>query len=408
MKRMHAAGVGLVVTALTLSACSGGTAGDSGSTASKAATPSLSGKPIVIGLDEDSTGAGASYSIIAGKTIRDAVDEINEKGGILGRPVKLTVGNDESDPTKAPSVVRKLIDDGAVALLLQSSSTAVNQAKPIIQQSQIVSIAPTSISQTFGSAPDNDYAYSLANLLNDFVKVYCGAFEKQGYKKLAILSDASVTIEGVNKLLVPGLEKCIQIVASEKAPLDAADVNAQVARLKGANPDAILVSSVGGNFEVLAQNTLAQVIPTVQRFSLASIGNQPASWKLANPGALKDLVFMGSIDPKNPRTKALGDFLSARRGGAYSVTAYDAQAYDSVQLIKMAIEKAGGTDDKVKLKAALDSLTGIKASFGQPNFTLSYSATKHLGADGLCGLVLTAFGADNKPTGAWDRYQAPC
>ncbi|MEO7236399.1 MAG: ABC transporter substrate-binding protein [Lapillicoccus sp.] len=406
---MHTAAMSVVVVAgLALSACSSGGGGGDAPATSKATTPALTGKPIIIGLDEDSTGAGASYSVIAGKTIRDAVDEINEKGGILGRPVQLSVANDESDPTKAPSVVRQLIDAGSVALLLQSSSTAVNQAKPIIQQAKIVSVAPTSISQTFGSAPDNDYAYSLANLLNDFVKVYCGAFKAAGYTKLAVLSDASVTIDGVNKLLLPGLQQCITIVAQEKAPLDAADLNAQVSRLKGASPDVILVSSVGGNFEVLAHNTLSQQVPTIQRFSLASIGNQPASWKLASPGALKGLVFMGSIDPNNPRTKTLQQMLSARRGESYTVTAYDAQAYDSVQIIKKAIEKVGSTDDISKIKGAMDAITAYPATFGADKFTLSFGPTKHLGADGLCGLVLTQFGADNKPTGAWDKYQPPC
>lgn len=148
----------------TAAACGGGSADNAGTGGTGDKPP---GKPIIIGLDEDSTGPGAPYSIIAGRTIRDAVAEINETGGILGRPVELVVGNDESDPTKAPSVVRKLIDQGSVALLLQSSSTAVNQAKPVIQQAKIASIAPTSISQTFGSPPDNDYTYSLANLLND-------------------------------------------------------------------------------------------------------------------------------------------------------------------------------------------------------------------------------------------------
>ncbi len=387
-------------------ACGGGSAGNAGADGDTAQKPP--GKPIIIGLDEDSTGPGAPYSIIAGRTIRDAVAEINETGGILGRPVELVVGNDESDPTKAPSVVRRLLDQGSVALLLQSSSTAVNQAKPIIQQAEVVSIAPTSISQTFGTPPDSDYTYSLANLLDDFVKVYCGAFESQGYQRLAVLSDSSATIDGVNELLMPGLRKCIDVVAEETAPVDSADMNAQVARIADANPDAILVSSVGGNFEVLAHNTFYQQMPDVQRFSLASIGNQPDTWKLAMPGALEGLVWMGSIDPENPKTQQLQAFLEEQRGDDYEVTAYDAQAYDSVQLLKMAIEKAGTTEDQDALKQAMDSISGYEAHFGQPGFTISYSKTKHLGADGLCGLVLTEFGADNTNDGAWEEYQPPC
>ena len=63
----------------------------------------------------------------------------------------------------------------------------------------------------------------------------------------------------------------------------------------------MMVTSLGGAFEVLAQNTLASQLKPRSRFSLASIGNQPDSWKLANPGALNGFVFMGSI---NSRTLA--------------------------------------------------------------------------------------------------------
>ncbi|MBS4751944.1 ABC transporter substrate-binding protein [Nocardioides sp. zg-ZUI104] len=368
----------------------------------------LTGEPIVIGLDEDSTGPGASYSTIAGKTIRNAVERLNAEDGILGRPVELVIENDESDPTKAPSVIRKLLDQKANALILVTASAAVNQAKPVIQKAGIPAIAPIAISQTFAEPPDSDYAYSLANVLSDFVKVYCGAAESEGYKTLAILSDDTPTIEGVNGLLKPGLEECFEIVADEVAPEDTADVNAQVAKIQKAKPDAILVSSVGGNFEVLAHNTLAQQLPDTQRFSLASIGNQPDIWKLANPAALKGLVFMGSIDHENPKTADLEKTLRERRGeDDYSVTAYDAQAWDAVMLLKQAIEAAGSTDGAA-IQKALNEISGYEASFGQTGFTLTFAPDKHLGADGLCGLVLTEFGDDNKPSGAWGAYQPPC
>jgi branched-chain amino acid transport system substrate-binding protein len=402
-KNLATVAASLLSMSLVLAAC-GGTS-EKKSTETNA---NLKGDPIVIGLDEDSTGPGASYSTIAGKTIRDAVAELNEKDGILGRPVKLVVENDESDPTKAPSVIRKLIDEGAQALILVTASAAVNQAKPVIEKAAIPSIAPIAISQTFASPPDNTYAFSLANALGDFVKVYCGAAESEGYKKLAVLSDNTPTIAGVNGLLLPGLKQCMNVVAEETAAVDASDVNAQIARIKKADPDLVLVSSVGGNFEVLVQNTLAQQLPDVQRFSLASIGNQPDIWKLATPKALSGLVFMGSIDPKNPRTQSLQDMLRKRRGDdKYSITAYDGQAYDSIQLIKKAIETANATDGAAVTKA-LNQISGYQASFGQADFTLSFAQDKHLGADGLCGLVLTAFGDENRPTGAWDKYQAPC
>jgi branched-chain amino acid transport system substrate-binding protein len=367
------------------------------------------GEPIVIGMDLDSTGPGASYSVIAGQTIEDAVTQINEEGGILDRPVELVVENDESDPTKTPSVVRQLLDDhGADVLLLQSAGAAVQQAKPVLQEAGVPALAPTSISQSIAEPPDNDYIYILANPISDFIDVYCGAFDAAGIETLALMSDATSTIAGVNDLLLPGLSECVDIVAEEEADVDTSDVNAQIARIQDEDPDAVLVSSVGGNFEVVVQNTLAQQMPDVTRFSLASIGNQPETWELANPGALEGLIYMGSIDPTNPRTEELQEFLEPQRDDDWQMTAYDAQAYDSVQLLRTAIEEAGTADDPQAIKDALDSITDYEAHFGQEGFTLSYTPDKHIGTDGLCGLTLVEFSAENRPDEPWDEYQPPC
>jgi branched-chain amino acid transport system substrate-binding protein len=403
----------LVALALVAAACGGddddSASGDDAEIGSGAAENMPEGEPIVIGMDLDSTGPGASYSVIAGQTIEDAITEVNEDGGILGRPVELVTENDESDPTKTPSVVRKLLDDhGADVLILQSAGAAVQQAKSVVQEAGVPALAPTSISQSIAEPPDSDYIYILANPIADFIDVYCGAFDAAGIESLAVMSDATSTIAGVNDLLLPGLGDCVDIVAEEEADVDASDVNAQIARIADEDPDAVLVSSVGGNFEVVAQNTLAQQMPDVTRFSLASIGNQPETWDLANPGALEGLIYMASIDPTNPLTEELQGFLEPQRDDDWQMTAYDAQAYDTIQLIRMAIEEAGTADDPEAIKDALDSITGYEAHFGQEGFTLSYAPDKHIGTDGLCGLSLVEFDADNRPAEPWDEYQPPC
>ncbi len=393
-------------TALAVAGCGSASNSASGGDPFGGAKPD--GEPIIIGMDEDSTGPGAAFSTIAGDAVRDAVAQVNAEGGILDRPVELIVENDESDPTKTPTVLRKLVSQGAVALILQTSGGAINQAKSVITDAGLLAVSPTSTSQSIATPPNNEFTYTLANPVSDFVKAYCGAFQATGIKTLGILSDTSVTIKAVNDLMLPGLHDCVDVVAEESAPVNASDLNAQVARIRSADPDAVLVSSAGGSFEVLAHNTLYQTMPKVQRFSLASIGNESSAWKLANPGALDGLVYLGSIDEDNPQTKKVQDLLDKTRGDDYTVTAFDANGYDTVHLIKRAIESAGGTDDPTAIRDAFNAIQGYEASFGQPGFTLSYGPDKHLGADGLCGLVLTEFGSDNTPEGPWGEYQPPC
>jgi branched-chain amino acid transport system substrate-binding protein len=398
--RPAAIAVGLVAVMVAFAGCS-----KSGS--DTPTTGAATGEPIIIGLDQDSTGPGASYSNIAGKTIRLAVQDINDKGGVLGRPLQLVVENDESDPTKVPATVQKLVSQGAKLLLLQSGSAAIIQAKSTLTQVGLPAIAPTGVTATLVNPPDNELIYMLANTTTDWAAVYCGAFKAANISKIAVLQDDTTTIAALNKALL-GAMSCVQVVGTETGASNASDLGAQVARLKGANPDAVLVTSVGGSFEVLAQNTLASQFAGKPRFSLASIGNQPASWKLANPGALNGLIFMGSINAANPRTQALVTFLKEKNGSDYEITAYDAQAWDTMQVVKMAIEKAGGPDDPKKLNEAIQSITKLPATFGQASFTLSFSSSKHLGADGPCGLSLIEFGSDNKPKGPWATFQPPC
>lgn len=401
-KRVTCLVAGLAALALTAAGCSG--TSDSDKTPDNG---TATGTPIIIGMDEDSTGPGASYSTIAGKTIRLAVQQINDNGGVLGHPLQLVIENDESDPTKVPAVLQKLASQGAKALFLQSGSAAIIQAKSTLTQLKLPAIAPTGVTATLVAPPDNELIYMLANTTTDWADVYCGAFQAANIKKIGVLTDDTTTIAALDKALL-GAMPCVEVVDTEKGSATAADLSAQAARLKNAKPDAILVTSVGGAFEVLAQNTLAAQLSGVPRFSLASIGNQPATWKLANAGALNGLVFMGSINAQNPRTQTLVETLKKANGDDYQITAYDAQAWDSVQLLKQAIEKAGGADDPVKLNQAIQSISGYQASFGQASFTLSFSATKHQGADGKCGLSLIQFGSDNKPSGPWSTYQPPC
>jgi branched-chain amino acid transport system substrate-binding protein len=392
-----------------IAAACGSSGGDNNaSSATTGSGKQPTGAPIVIGMDEDTSGPGVAYTSIAGATVRDAIDQINSNGGILNRPVKLISDNDASDPTKAPAVVRGLIDKGAVGIIMNSGSQSAVQVKPVLKEAKVPGIAPTNLSTTIGTPPDNEFSYMLANPISDIGKVYVGAFAKAGVKKLAVFTDDSAAIGGQVKLLLPQLKDAgIQIVGQEQAASDSTDVTAQVTRMKSANPDAFLALTLGGQLEILFENTAHDLAPKVQRFSIASIGNQPQTWTLAKPNALDGLLFIASISSTNPKTQELEKFLKQKRGSKFTdLVAYDAQAYDAVQLFKMAIEKAGSTDP-VAINNALQQITGYESTFGQKGFTLSFSPTKHVGTDGLCGLVVGEF-SGNKPGKPWDKYQPTC
>ncbi|MFB9180899.1 ABC transporter substrate-binding protein [Dactylosporangium sucinum] len=405
MSRTRAARcLSIVATSLTfaalITACGDGK--DSGS--------SSSGKDIVIGMVEDTSGGTAATSAEASTGISLAIDEINKAGGVGGRSLKLIRQSDGSQPSQTPAVVRKLVSDGARVIIMNSSSASAQQVKPVVEQEKIVAVSATNIATAIAEPPNNTFSFILANPITDIGTVYAAAFKKTGVTKLAVITDDSPTMAGLNKGLLPIFEQSgITIVANEKAPLNSTDVAPQLSRIAGAKPDALFVSSLGGQLEVLFHNTAHQIMPDTPRISLASIGNQPETWKLAKPGALRQLVYASAISADNERSTELGGKLKAKLGEKYlGLTAFAAQGYDTVYLLKQAIEKAGVDSSPAQVRDGLEQISKFPASWGRQGFTMSFTSSKHVGSDGLCGIVLRRFTEQNQPGDNWADYQPQC
>src|SRR4051812_3026164 len=89
-----------------------------------AAKAQTSGEPIKIGAIVSATGAGAGLGVPERNGLLLAEKDINAKGGINGRPIKIIVEDDASNPDPALSKAKDLIFSQKVAALLGPSLTA--------------------------------------------------------------------------------------------------------------------------------------------------------------------------------------------------------------------------------------------------------------------------------------------
>jgi branched-chain amino acid transport system substrate-binding protein len=104
------------------------------------------GDPIRIGMSLALTGAGASPSKVINTALEIWRDDINAKGGLLGRPVELVIYDDQSSPTNVPNIYTKLITVDKVDLLLGPYGTNfVAPAMPTIINNQKMTITFTAI-----------------------------------------------------------------------------------------------------------------------------------------------------------------------------------------------------------------------------------------------------------------------
>ena len=105
-----------------------------------------SGGSIRIGMSFALTGAGASPSKVINTALEIWRDDINAKGGLLGRPVELVIYDDQSSPANVPNIYTKLITVDKVDLLLGPYGTNfVAPAMPTIINNQKMTITFTAI-----------------------------------------------------------------------------------------------------------------------------------------------------------------------------------------------------------------------------------------------------------------------
>src|SRR5437588_5310417 len=116
--------------------------------------PTLAADPIKIGFGMSLTGsnAGAGKMFLVGREIWR--DEINAKGGLLGRPVELVHYDDQSNPSLVPGIYSKLLDVDKVDLVVSPFATnQIAPAMPVIMQKNMVFMG------LFGTGVNDDFKY---------------------------------------------------------------------------------------------------------------------------------------------------------------------------------------------------------------------------------------------------------
>lgn len=398
----------VAILAMTAAACGGDTeadtpASETGSAPASSGTEAAgaSGEPVTFGLLCDTTGPSAGYAGPGCDGTKFAIEQINANGGLLGHPIEIVEGSDESDPTKTPTVIEQLVDDGADVLFLITSSAGVKQSKSLLKELEVPAMMSLGSNTEVVEGEDTEYVYMLGQTTQQWSELYCQAFEQLGYETMAFLETDAPSMVQYNEGLLDALT-CMD-PETYRVPADANDITSTVTQIKQQDPDAFWLGTSDPNFEILVHNTMDQLAPEIDRFTNALISALPDSWDQANPGALEGLVGFSGVTMENPRTAELGETF----GDELPVTTFTAQGWDGAQLMAQAVEAAGSTEGAA-INDALQSIEGYEPHFGYTDFTMSFGPDKHQGADGLCGMVLVEWGADNTITGPWSEFTPDC
>src|SRR3990172_3219724 len=254
----------LLVIALALFAlgCQQGTqtGGDTTTTAAEA-------EPYKIGAVVSATGAAAPLGEPERKTLLMEVEKINKEGGVNGHEIELFIEDDESNPTNANTAASKLIDENKVIIVLGGTITPSTLGmKTITAKSKIPHISMAA-GIPITQAEPNEHVFRTAQ--SDAVavqKVLDYLSDTLKVKKIAILHDANAFGTSGKDELTKGAPKAnLEIVATESYKTEDTDMTSQLTKIKGANPDVVVVWGTNPGPAIAAKNMkqLQMTVPYV-------------------------------------------------------------------------------------------------------------------------------------------------
>jgi branched-chain amino acid transport system substrate-binding protein len=273
------------------------------------------------------------------------------RGGKLGgRDAQVIVADDELKPDVAVSQVQKLVESDKVNFIVGPIFSNVLAAifKPVTT-SDAVLISPNAGSSVYAGKQCNA-DFVVTSYENNQVHAVSGQYaQDKGYKRAFLIAPNYQA----GKDAIAGFKSKFKgdIAEEDYVPLNQIDFQADLARMKAANPDVIYAFMPGGLGVALVKqfraSGMADTVPFLSAFTVDE-STLPAQQDAAL-GLYGGMTWAPDLD--NPANKKFVDaFMDAYH---YVPASYAMQAYDAAQLIDAALTATGGSTDKAKLDAAI-------------------------------------------------------
>jgi branched-chain amino acid transport system substrate-binding protein len=198
---------------------------------------------ILVGEYGSLTGSTATFGLSTNKGIKMALDEVNEKGGVKGKKIKLITLDDQGKQEEAVAAVTRLITQNkVVAILGEVASSLTMAAAPIAQQHKIPLITPSSTNPDVTKKGDFIFRVCFIDPFQGYVMAKF-ATENLKAKKVAVLRDkANAYSVGLADAFIESFKKMGgTILADLDYEAGNIDFKAQLTQIKGKNPEAIFV-----------------------------------------------------------------------------------------------------------------------------------------------------------------------
>lgn len=317
---------------------------------------------IRIGEYASLTGKEAAYGDTSHKGIVLAVEELNNRGGVLGKKLELLTEDNQSKQGESATAVKKLISrDHVVALLGEVASIRSLEAAPVIQHAKLPMVSSASVNSKVTEV--GDYIFRVC-FVDSFQGVVLAKFVKESLhvRRVAILTS-------VNSAYSVGMTKVFKerfladggtVVAEQKYSEGDKDFRAQLTAIKAAGADAVFASGYYTEAALICRQARALGL------ALPVFGGDgwdaPALLEIGGV-AMEGTYFSTHYSPDNPSAEVqnFNQRYQARWGEVPD--AWAALGYDSAFVLADALKRAGSAEP-AKVRDALAATKDFPAVTG--------------------------------------------
>lgn len=319
------------------------------------------GGDIKIGASLEESGATKSIGTTYLNALNLEVADINKKGVLGGRKIKLIVRDNKTDNTQSVANVNELINTDRVSgLILGACSACGVAAAQTIESKKMPTIALGSASALTNPVDERQYMFKISPNPDQDAQVLVDALGKQGIKKIGMLYVNNVYgKEGLTAVTAETAKNNIKVTDAESFNPTDNDMSVQVKKITATNPDAIVVWAV-----MPAAGFIAQEIKAAN-FKGGVYMDAGAGAELFTKGAqaAADGTFMvfpkilaiNDVTSTTPQVTAQKQWFTEYSSKYSTYSGFASFAADALRMMAKAIDETKSTDPQ-KIRDALETM----------------------------------------------------
>ncbi|WP_278938321.1 branched-chain amino acid ABC transporter substrate-binding protein [Pseudomonas helleri] len=329
------------------------------------ASHSFAADTIKIGIAGPKTGPVTQYGDMQFMGAKQAIKDINAKGGVDGKQLEAVEYDDACDPKQAVAVANKVVNDGVKFVVGHLCSSSTQPASDIYEDEGIIMITPAATSPEI---TDRGYKLVFRTIGLDSAQGpaagnYIAKFVKP--KTVAVLHDKQQYGEGIATAVKQTLEKDgVKVAVFEGVNAGDKDFASIIQKLKQANVDFVYYGGYHPELGLILRQAKEKGL-NAKFMGPEGVGNDSIS-QIAQNASEGLLVTLPKSFDTAPENKAIADAIKA--DGKDPSGPFVFPAYSAVELIAQGIT-AAKSEDPAKVAEAIHAGT-----FKTPTGDLSYDA----------------------------------